>query len=123
MAKPRPRLPPVTSARRGRMQAESISERSEGANERRRSTILGRMFGAEKVTARGASDDLRSMAESERPRWYGHSYNRAGLYRLPGARRRGPPWAAPGLRRSLQRPPRRRRAPRRAGTGQTVARA
>ena len=67
------------------MQAESISERSEGANERRRSTILGRMFGAEKVTARGASDDLRSMAESERPRWYGHSYNRAGLYRLAEA--------------------------------------
>src|SRR2546428_11828510 len=121
MAKPRPRLPPVTSARRGRMQAESISERSEGANERRRSTILGRMFGAEKVTARGASDDLRSMAESERPRWYGHSYNRAGLYRLAEALGWMPPGPRPAPAPSLRRlPPRwvsRARAGRRTTPG------
>jgi lauroyl/myristoyl acyltransferase len=43
------------------------------------------MFGAERVTARRASDGLRSGPVLERPRWYGHAYNRAALYRLAEA--------------------------------------
>src|ERR1700693_3135896 len=63
-----------------------------------RSTILGRMLGwggaAMPGERNGIVPGVRTSPVSERPRWYGHPYNRAGLYRLAEALG----WGARGLR-------------------------
>src|ERR1700693_661534 len=68
-----------------------------------RSTILGRMFELGGAAMPGERNrilpDVRAYPVSERPRWYGHPYNRAGLYRLAEALG----WAPRGLRLAVAR--------------------
>ena len=68
-----------------------------------RSTILRRMFGLGGTAMPGERNRILPGVPmypvSERPRWYGHPYNRAGLYRFAAALG----WLPRGLRLALAR--------------------
>src|SRR5512134_971933 len=85
MARPRPLLPPVTSARRGTPARSGMD-----ASERISPGSLHRgPFAGQRQAAQGNIPGVTAIPRETsrwevpaRPRWYTHGYNRAELYRL-----------------------------------------